>query len=582
VIIRLRISVALTAAVVLTAGHRSAAQPPLGGRPATARTVYPQVVSSGGGGVYVNDYLGATAFYAAGYTGSSAVAVNIEGQHAWNGHETLQNISQFITGPGALGSVGGHPTAVTYLIGGRPNAGSSTPVNQQRGMAYNTTLWSGAIATTVSGSSFDITFRSFYQPYLTAFQTGVGGVTADVSNGSWGDDVNASAGRTAEPRALDALASATGKVLVFAAGNSGSGANTVLAPASGYNVISVAALGSDTSSPPYNTPSGFSSRGPQDVFIPTGSANGTTGSTVSGGRIRVDIAAPGQDLLVAGTGSATAYGGGAGTSFAAPLVSGGVALMIDAGRTLNLSNYADIRVVKAVLMTSADKTAGWNNGQALSGGVIRTTQAVDTAVGAGRMNLAQALPFYADPASTRDVAGTTITSPVSVAARGYDYAAVVRTAQNDYRLPDSPSATRLAVTLTWLANRGISDFQVVTPTDADFFDNRLANLNLQVYRLNAAGDFDTLVAESASPYNNSEHLFLTDLAAGRYGLRVLYTNDVWNFTSSTDETYGLAWNQFVPVPEPAGILVVVVVATFTARSIRRKRATPDTRPSPGG
>ncbi|MBY0458814.1 MAG: hypothetical protein K2V38_15865, partial [Gemmataceae bacterium] len=235
------------------------------------------------------------------------------------------------------------------------------------------------------------------------------------------------------------------------------------------------------------------------------------------------------------------------------------------------TNYADIRVVKAVLLSSADKTGGWNNGQTLSGGVVRTTQALDQAVGAGRMNLAQALPFYADPASTRDVSGTTITSPVNVASRGYDYAAVVRTAQNDYRLPDSPSATRLAVTLTWLAERGISDFQVVNPTDADFFDSRLANLNLQVYRLNAAGDFDTLVAESTSLYNNTEHLFLTDLSAGRYGLRVLYPNDVWNFTPSSNEFYGLAWNQFVPVPEPTGILVVVVIATFTARLVRRRK-----------
>lgn len=572
---RSRLCAALTAAVVLTAGHRSAAQPPLGGGPGaapastlSARTL---IVSDGGGNIYLNDFLGATAFYSAGYTGSSAVMINIEGHHAWNGHETLQHISQFITGPGGNGGTFGHPTAVAHVMGGRPNPSSSTPANQQRGVAYNATLWSGAIATTAPGNSFEITFRSFYQPYLTALQTGIGGVKADVANGSWGDDVNASAGRTAEPRALDALVSATGKVLVFAAGNSGPGPNTVIAPASGYNVISVAALGTDVSNPPYNSPSGFSSRGPQDVFIPSGSANGTTGSTISGGRIRVDIAAPGELLHLASTASPTAYGSGSGTSFAAPLVSGGVALMVDAGRSLNLTNYADVRVVKAVLLSSADKTGGWNNGQALSGGVIRTTQALDQAVGAGRMNLAQALPFYADPASTRDVPGTTLPTPASVAARGYDYAAVTRTSQNDYRLPDSPAATRLAVTLTWLANRGISDFQVTNPTDADFFDNRLANLNLQVYRLSAAGDFDTLVAESAAPYNNTEHLFLTDLPAGRYGLRVLYPNDVWNFTSSTDETYGLAWNQFAPVPEPAGILAVVVIATFTARLVRRRK-----------
>ncbi len=571
---RLRLCVALTAAVVLTAGHRAAAQPPLGGGPGTtqasslaARTL---IVSDGGGNIYLNSFLGATAFYSAGYTGTSAVMVSIEGHHAWNGHETLQHVTQLITGPGGNGGVFTHATGVAHVMGGRAT-GTTTTVNQQRGVAYNATLWSGAIATTAPGNDFSITFRSFYQPYLTALQTGIGGVRADVVNGSWGDDAGASNGRTVLPRALDALASATGRVMVFAAGNSGPGPNTVIAPASGYNVISVAALGTDVSNPPYNTPSGFSSRGPQDVFIPTGAANGTTGSTITGGRVRVDLAAPGELMTVARASGATDYGSGSGTSYASPLVAGGVALMIDAGRTLGLTNSGDVRVVKAVLLASADKTGGWDNGQALSGGVVRTTQALDQAVGAGRMNLAQALPFYADPASTRDVSGTTVLAPVNVAARGYDYAAVVRTAQNDYRLPAAATATQLAVTLTWLAERGISDFQVVSPTAADFFDSRLANLNLQVWRLDAAGTFDALVAESAAPYNNTEHLFLADLPAGRYGLRVLYPADVWNFTPSSNEFYGLAWNQFVPVPEPAGILVVVAI-TVAARHRRRRQA----------
>lgn len=552
------------------------APPPIVSATSTT-TAAPLFISSGGGNVNVNNYLGANALYAAGYTGTRSIMVNIEGQHIWSGHESLTQVTQLITGPGALGTVGSHPTSVGFIMGGRPTGTGNS--EQKRGMAYGATLWSGAIATSVNGNNFDITFNSFFQPYVTSLRTGIGGLTADVSNSSWGDDVNTSSGRTIETRAIDALAYDTGKVIVFAAGNSGSSANTVLAPATGYNVISVAALTNDTTNPAYNAPAGFSSRGPQDVFIPSGTANGTTGSTVSGGRIRVDIAAPGDNLTLADTSSSTNYSGGhAGTSFAAPTVAGGVALMVDAGRAQApvITNYADIRVVKAVLMTSADKTSGWNNGQAINGGVIRTTQALDTAVGAGRMNLAQAMPFYTDTNSTRDVAGTVISSPVTVQNRGYDFAAITRTGHNDYVLPENVSAvSRFSVTLTWLANRGISSFAAL-PNNTDvpgadyFFDNKLANLNLQVYRLGAGGSFDTLVAESVSDYNNTEHLFLTDLIAGRYGIRINYTNDVWNFTSDTSETYGLAWN-FVPVPEPSGIFAIGAIVLVGLARLRRRR-----------
>lgn len=546
-------------------GSPSAPDPAL---PPPVRPVRPQYHANGG--FDINAYLGATAFYDAGYTGSRAVMANIEGAHLWNGHETLGHVTRFITGPGVQGFTDGHATGVAFVMGGRP----TTPDNEgQRGVAYGATLWSGALAT---DASYNATFASFFQPYVTAFRTGVNGQTADVSNSSYGD-AGDSAARSEYARALDALARDTGKVMVFAAGNSGPGPNTVLFPATSYNVISVAALTGLDGSPPYHTAAGFSSRGPQDVFVPTGSAGGTTGDTVPAGRVRVDLAAPGTNLFVAASGGPAAYSSnGNGTSYAAPNVAAGVALMIDAGRaqTPAITHFADIRVVKAVLMTAADKTAGWDNGQAVSNGVVRTTRAVDVAVGAGRMNLTQTLPFYASAAATRDVPGTAVPTPAAVQTRGYDFAVVSRLGQNDYVLPDTPlGAARLTVTLAWLINRGISGFAVATPTAADFFDHALANLNLQVYRLGAGGEFTTLVAESVSPYNNTEHLQLNDLSGGRYGLRVMYPNDVWNFAPLTfaSETYGLAWT-LTPVPEPGAVVgfgAVVLAAVGAGRRFRR-------------
>ena len=55
-----------------------------------------------------------------------------------------------------------------------------------------------------------------------------------------------------------------------------------------------------------------------------------------------------------------------GSSLAAPMVTGGVALLASASYNTSLSSNADSRdgrVVKAVLLNSAQKTSGWDNGQ---------------------------------------------------------------------------------------------------------------------------------------------------------------------------------------------------------------------------
>jgi hypothetical protein len=72
------------------------------------------------------------------------------------------------------------------------------------------------------------------------------------------------------------------------------------------------------------------------------------------------------------------------------------------------------------------------------------------------------------------------------------------------------------------------------------------------------------VAESVSPYNNAEHLYLTGLAAGQYGFRVVYAGDVWNFTGDPTEGYAVAW-EFVPAPEPAGLLGLAAVVLVVRR-----------------
>jgi subtilisin family serine protease len=160
--------------------------------------------------------------------------------------------------------------------------------------------------------------------------------------------------------------------------------------------ISVAAMTGDTLSPPFSQVADFSSRGPGDFYNPA------TGVSVAAARPTVDIAAPGDNLTLAFYGGVTgghvtgsdptlgdggAYHGQyyipgmAGTSFAAPVVAGGAALLVDAGRLFVGAGAAsaemlDPRVIKATLMAGATTNAGWNNGQHASGGVITTEQAL--------------------------------------------------------------------------------------------------------------------------------------------------------------------------------------------------------------
>src|SRR4029078_6585924 len=117
-----------------------------------------------------------------------------------------------------------------------------------------------------------------------------------------------------------------------------------------------------------------------------------------------------------------------GTSFAAPSVTGGAALLYDAAYSLlgATPNARDTRVMKAVLMNSADKTLGWNNGQVAhpngNGGVL-TTQSLDSRLGTGRMNLNRA--FDQLLSGTTDVAGAAAGVVGTVENIGWDFGQVI-------------------------------------------------------------------------------------------------------------------------------------------------------------
>lgn len=598
-------------------------------RPAAA-VVGSESGSSVFNGVYVNQLIGATTYYGMGFSGSRAIVANIEAGSIWDGHEALAGrVSRFIAHPATvaggstqLGQYDWHATMVGHTIGG------SGLYTHQEGIAPTAQLWSAAIATAwlpEAGSeytgSFDITEESFLYAYLapmrTGFASGTATVRAKVINSSWGfEDPAGSAPGTI---AIDALLLENNVVGIFSAGNSGTAANAVGGPASGFNGISVAAMSGDTLTPPFSAVAGFSSRGPGDFRDPT------SGSTIVGVRPVVDIAAPGDNLTLAFYGGVTGghvsgsdptlgYGGVyqgqyyipdmAGTSFAAPIVAGGAALMVDAATAFVSAGLApdtmlDARVVKATMMAGATATNGWNNGQHSVGGVITTEQALDDTTGAGMINLDDAYRIHVgDPVTftigdqtfiiggmntTQDVAGTG--GGAGLAFRGWDLGSVRSdTLDSDHNLAtyafDQPldAGSTFTAALTWFADRTLGS---TLDTAAEI---ALSDLSLELVRTDAAGG-PSLVAQSISPFSTTEFLRLMVTETGSYAIRVRGLDQVYNTAATpvTDTTYGLAWN-VVAVPEPstwamlAGAAVVITIGL--GRPSRRGRPSAAARPAP--
>lgn len=540
---------------------------------------------------FVNDVVGWRDFFKAGFLGESTTIANVEAGYIWYDHEAFQRPAglssslSVYTNPaaGSLNQFDFHATTVGHVLAGTGYIAGSDPASYTYaglGMAPYASLVSAAVATGFSATetgSFETTPESVITPFK-AFFTGNGATRADVINSSWGtQDPTAS---TVEMLAIDGLARQNPSVaFVAAAGNGGSKA--VSAPGACFNGIAVGALGGTD----FLHPSAFTSSGLVDFYNP---ATQTTHSAV---RAAVAIAAPGEQLFLAaylgGQGSLGAatdpqiagmvrnpsptdlyFVNMDGSSYAAPMVAGGIALLKDVAKThpwLNLNAIPaafDTRVVKSVLMAGAAKTAGWDNGQTVINGVSVTTQALDAATGAGAMNLTGATEVYYF--GTTDVAGTG-GGPISQS--GWDAGSVnLNAAANDYMF-DAPFTQDfgLTVSLNWFSVREFNDLTNQGE------DSGFSNLDLELWQL-SDGTFTTLIGRSASLYNNSEFLRFDVLAGGEYGLRVRFNDTLFDLTSTgiQSEAYGLAWRT-VAIPE-ASTTTLAALTACGLLGLRRRRS----------
>lgn len=519
-----------------------------------------QLTSGTGGGTFdIGAFLGAGRYYSNGLTGQGVLAANVEGGLVWNGHEALQHVTNYYANPGTMsnGLVSAlwdrHATQVGMVLAGRQTATNASI--KQQGIAYGADLLSVALATSyVSPAyalSFNITGTTYHAGFTNAF------ARADVINASFA--YTDPSGSNALTIFTDAMVAANRRTtFVTAAGNSGPSTNSVGAPGAGYNSITVASLGNANA---YNTVAGSSSRGPQS-FLTYSNGNATV---IAGVRAAVDIAAPGVGITSAYFGgqaggnnpslsnstpwvtNANTYVDVSGTSFAAPIVSGGVALMAGAAKSLPaLTNNTEARenvVLKSILLTGADKTPGWSNGQAATNGVITTTQSLDWVVGAGRMNLDRSYDIQIN--GQAGVAGTNTGYQGTMAAAGWDFGAAAVGVNNDYAIGGRLlGGSTFTTTLSWLRER-TSTFLNGNIAGADVAQ---ADLNLSLWMLGVDSTFESVVAQSVSLYNVVEHLSFSLPVTGYYGLRVSYAGNTFDLTPgqtwgapTNRQTYGVAW-----------------------------------------
>jgi len=243
-----------------------------------------------------------------------------------------------------------------------------------------------------------------------------------------------------------------------------------------------------------------------------------------------------------------------GTSFAAPHVTGTVALLQEFGdRQLRAKkpNWSiasrQHEVMKAVLLNSADKIQ--DRGDGLRLGMTRTLVnkqnqdwlssdaykdpkiPLDAQMGAGHLNAFRAYQQFS--------AGQWNASQ-PVPAIGWDYYTVNRGASVEYLLakPLQPNSF-VAITLVWDRLVELQDRNQNNLYDPgeEFRDRGLNNLDLYLLKVDDNNLDNAIVCQSVSEVDSVEHIFCPVPAQGQYKIRVQFRQQV----NTATQSYALAW-----------------------------------------
>jgi hypothetical protein len=222
------------------------------------------------------------------------------------------------------------------------------------------------------------------------------------------------------------------------------------------------------------------------------------------------------------------------TSYSTPQVSGAAAILIQAGLRGdgggNTNSAVDIRTLKALLLNGAIKPSGWTNSNSAplhpvyGAGLLNVFNSYEQLAGGKHGYIVTANVQTNNPHPPTGNTGT-----VSVLS-GWDFNTNSSSKTLDgvnhyyFNVSNSLSGATFTTTATLVWNR---------------HKNETGINNLDLFLYNTANS--NLVACSTSLVDNVEHIYLTNLAQGRYDLQVLKKGGT---TITTNETYALAFEFF--------------------------------------
>ena len=420
---------------------------------------------------------------------------------------------------------------------------------------------------------------------------------AQVINNSWGSEAASAAeldGNDGTSLLMDEFAGYAGKsggstgqyhdvLMVFAAGNSGDTTGFLGAPASSFNGLSVGALDALN---PAATDLTDPSRAPAGSVAPFSSWR-----PLADGRSGVHVVAPGSNLwsnvainvaqdLFNITSDSLVAGAADGTSFAAPHVAGVAALLYGAGTFPLVDGLTekgtalstDHKLIKAVIINSADKIAGldengnaqveWQPGLMVtgSGGTPTALAPLNYAVGSGKANANSAYESYRESAGKFwELDTLAVTGDMDRYTFGEG---------KFVSLGDLPFLFSLTATLVW--DRHV-DFTFDTSLESEEIGTldkaMLSRLDLVLQEENSPGLWQDIFI-SAGTIGNIGHIYAPTLSGStnyRLEVRAVDLAD----GSSGGENYALVVG-YSTVPEP-GSVALIITAVFLGNLRGRRR-----------
>lgn len=249
------------------------------------------------------------------------------------------------------------------------------------------------------------------------------------------------------------------------------------------------------------------------------------------GRTKPDIVAPGGLNF---------------TSYATPVVASTATLLHSAAQSFGYSDARAPETMKAIIMAGADKSVlpAWSN---------TSTRPLDSVFGAGQVDVYNSYKIL----EGGQFDGSTSFTVTDSGLHGWDNGLINGSQDLFWNFNTQAGIDTASILVTWNADYADANGNFSL---ADF---RLANMRLSVHRYNGSTLGDELFF-SDSPVDNVEHLYLRNLDAGRYTLRL---------RSNLNSRFGIAWD-ITAVPEPGTIALLSSIAALAlmGRGVSRRKS----------